>query len=50
MKKGRSSLTLTAVNRNTGAQQPEGILGTYEDDFGGHRKYSRERMMTSRRV
>ena len=33
VKKGTLILTLTAVNRSTGAQQPEGILGTYEDDF-----------------
>ena len=33
VKKGTLILTLTAVNRSTGAQQSEGILGTYEDDF-----------------
>lgn len=33
IEKGTLTLTLTAVNRNTGVQQPEGILGTYEDDF-----------------
>ena len=33
IEKGTLTLTLTAVNRNTGAQQSEGILGTYEDDF-----------------
>ena len=33
IEKGTLILTLTAVNRSTGAQQPEGILGTYEDDF-----------------
>lgn len=33
IEKGTLSLTLTAVNRSTGVQQPEGILGTYEDDF-----------------
>ena len=33
IKKGTFILTLTAVNRSTGVQQPEGILGTYEDDF-----------------
>ena len=33
IKKGTLILTLTAVNRSTGVQQPEGILGTYEDDF-----------------
>ena len=33
IEKGTLILTLTAVNRNTGVQQPEGILGTYEDDF-----------------
>ena len=33
IEKGTLILTLTAVKRNTGAQQPEGILGTYEDDF-----------------
>ena len=33
IEKGTLILTLTAVNRNTGAQQSEGILGTYEDDF-----------------
>lgn len=33
IKKGTLTLALTAVNRSTGVQQPEGILGTYEDDF-----------------
>ena len=33
IEKGTLTLALTAVNRSTGAQQPEGILGTYEDDF-----------------
>lgn len=33
IEKGTFILTLTAVNRSTGVQQPEGILGTYEDDF-----------------
>ena len=33
IEKGTLILTLTAVNRSTGVQQPEGILGTYEDDF-----------------
>ncbi len=33
IEKGTLTLTLTAVNRSTGVQQPEGILGTYEDDF-----------------
>ena len=33
IEKGTLILTLTAVNRSTGAQQSEGILGTYEDDF-----------------
>lgn len=33
IEKGTLSLTLTAVNRSTGVQQPEWILGTYEDDF-----------------
>ena len=33
IKKGTFILTLTAVNRSTGVQQPEGILGTYEDNF-----------------
>lgn len=33
IKKGTLILALTAVNRSTGVQQPEGILGTYEDDF-----------------
>ena len=30
---GDDGFSLTAVNRSTGVQQPEGILGTYEDDF-----------------
>ena len=33
IEKGTLTLALTAVNRSTGVQQPEGILGTYEDDF-----------------
>ena len=33
IEKGTLTLALTAVNRSTGAQQSEGILGTYEDDF-----------------
>lgn len=33
IEKGTFILTLMAVNRSTGVQQPEGILGTYEDDF-----------------
>lgn len=33
VEKGTLTLALTAVNRSTGVQQPEGILGTYEDDF-----------------
>ena len=33
IEKGTLILTLTAVKRSTGVQQPEGILGTYEDDF-----------------
>ena len=33
IEKGTLILTLTAVNQSTGVQQPEGILGTYEDDF-----------------
>lgn len=33
IEKGTLTLALTAVNRSTGVQQSEGILGTYEDDF-----------------
>ena len=33
IEKGTLTLALTAVNRSTGVQQPEWILGTYEDDF-----------------
>lgn len=33
IEKGTLTLALTVVNRSTGVQQPEGILGTYEDDF-----------------
>ncbi len=33
IEKGTLTLALTAVNRSTGVQQPEGILGTYEDNF-----------------
>ena len=33
IERGTLTLALTAVNRSTGVQQPEGILGTYEDDF-----------------
>lgn len=33
IEKGTLTLALTAVNRSTGVLQPEGILGTYEDDF-----------------
>ena len=33
IEKGTLTLALTAVNQSTGVQQPEGLLGTYEDDF-----------------
>ena len=33
IEKGTLTLALTAVNRSTGVLQPEGLLGTYEDDF-----------------